>query len=218
MRSYGSIYGRYQTPAPRTRFSSEGWRDSLHRRRTADTARCRLVASWGGSTSQGLGCSPIKAVRELGSERRETVRDELSTLPQRSTKKEACFEGEHGNLRPRTNLAKCWELRGSRATVSRSASGDNAPGADDQQERPRSTKDAESSQAIRRTRASEKIWSDPCGDAGSQREQKPAGLVTRSRSLSSVRAGELRGAAPSTRGPGWADRWCTSCHANGIAR
>jgi len=31
-------------------------------------------ATWGGSTSQGLGCSPIKAVRELGSERRETVR------------------------------------------------------------------------------------------------------------------------------------------------
>ncbi len=28
----------------------------------------------GGSTSQGLGCSPMKAVRELGSERRETVR------------------------------------------------------------------------------------------------------------------------------------------------
>ena len=29
-------------------------------------------SSW--SRSQGLGCSPIKAVRELGSERRETVR------------------------------------------------------------------------------------------------------------------------------------------------
>ena len=28
----------------------------------------------GCSRSQGLGCSPIKAVRELGSERRETVR------------------------------------------------------------------------------------------------------------------------------------------------
>ena len=27
-----------------------------------------------GSRSQGLGCSPIKVVRELGSERRETVR------------------------------------------------------------------------------------------------------------------------------------------------
>jgi len=27
-----------------------------------------------GLPSQGLGCSPIKAVRELGSERRETVR------------------------------------------------------------------------------------------------------------------------------------------------
>ncbi|OTO14025.1 hypothetical protein A5882_002448, partial [Enterococcus sp. 4E1_DIV0656] len=32
------------------------------------------VASWGCSRSQGLGCSPIKAARELGSERRETVR------------------------------------------------------------------------------------------------------------------------------------------------
>ena len=28
----------------------------------------------GWSRSQGLGCSPIKVVRELGSERRETVR------------------------------------------------------------------------------------------------------------------------------------------------
>ncbi|RFT36991.1 hypothetical protein CG398_08260 [Bifidobacteriaceae bacterium NR003] len=35
--------------------------------------RCRLVASWGWSRSQGFGCSPIKAARELGSERRETV-------------------------------------------------------------------------------------------------------------------------------------------------
>ncbi|RYR03293.1 hypothetical protein Ahy_B06g082164 [Arachis hypogaea] len=35
--------------------------------------RCRLFATWGCSMFQGLGCSPIKAVRELGSERRETV-------------------------------------------------------------------------------------------------------------------------------------------------
>src|SRR4030081_1707578 len=42
------------------------------RRRLAP--RCRLVASWGWSRSQGVGCSPIKAVRELGLERRETVR------------------------------------------------------------------------------------------------------------------------------------------------
>ncbi len=41
--------------------------------------RCRLVASWGCRRSQGLGCSPIKAGRELGSERRETVRS-LSTV------------------------------------------------------------------------------------------------------------------------------------------
>nr|AOE06233.1 hypothetical protein [uncultured bacterium] len=36
--------------------------------------RCRLVTSWGWRRSQGLGCSPIKVARELGSERRETVR------------------------------------------------------------------------------------------------------------------------------------------------
>ena len=36
--------------------------------------RCRLFATWGCSMLQGLGCSPIKAVRELGSERREIVR------------------------------------------------------------------------------------------------------------------------------------------------
>ena len=43
-------------------------------RRSGLAPRCRLIASWGWKMSQGLGCSPIKAVRELGSERRETVR------------------------------------------------------------------------------------------------------------------------------------------------
>ena len=43
-------------------------------RRSGLAPRCRLIASWGCSRSQGLGCSPSKAVRELGSERRETVR------------------------------------------------------------------------------------------------------------------------------------------------
>src|ERR1043166_8118750 len=42
-------------------------------RREGLAPRCRLVASWGRSRSQGLGCSPIKAARELGLERRETV-------------------------------------------------------------------------------------------------------------------------------------------------
>src|SRR5581483_9098661 len=46
---------------------------SPHRRQGL-APRCRLVASWGRSISQGLGCSPIKAARELGLERRETVR------------------------------------------------------------------------------------------------------------------------------------------------
>ena len=43
-------------------------------RRSGLAPLCRLIASWVCSRSQGLGCSPIKAVRELGSERRETVR------------------------------------------------------------------------------------------------------------------------------------------------
>ena len=47
--------------------------NSSHRRRCL-APRCRLISSWGGSTSQGSGCSPVKEVRELGSERRETVR------------------------------------------------------------------------------------------------------------------------------------------------
>ncbi|KAK5819576.1 hypothetical protein PVK06_024589 [Gossypium arboreum] len=45
---------------------------SSHRREGL-APRCRLFATWGCSMFQGLGCSPIKAVRELGSERRETV-------------------------------------------------------------------------------------------------------------------------------------------------
>ena len=79
-------------------------------RRGGLAPRCRLIASWGCSRSQGLGCSPIKAVRELGSERRETVR-----------------------------------------------------------------------------------------------------------SLSVVGEGYLKGAVPSTRGPGWTHLWCTGCRANGTA-
>src|ERR1700759_2887964 len=43
-------------------------------RRCGLAPRCRLITSWGWSRSQGFGCSPIKVVRELGLERRETVR------------------------------------------------------------------------------------------------------------------------------------------------
>ena len=46
-------------------------KSSLRRRGLAP--RCRLITSWRGITFQGLGCSPIKVVRELGSKRRETV-------------------------------------------------------------------------------------------------------------------------------------------------
>ena len=46
---------------------------SSHRRGCL-APRCRLITSWGWSRSQGYGCSPFKVVRELGLERRETVR------------------------------------------------------------------------------------------------------------------------------------------------
>lgn len=46
---------------------------SPHRRKCL-APRCRLISSWGWSRSQGYGCSPFKEVRELGLERRETVR------------------------------------------------------------------------------------------------------------------------------------------------
>ncbi len=43
-------------------------------RRGGLAPRCRLITSWGCIRSQGVGCAAIKGVRELGSERRETVR------------------------------------------------------------------------------------------------------------------------------------------------
>ena len=56
-------------------------------RRGGLAPRCRLIASWGCIRSQGFGCSPIKAVRELGSERSETVRS-LSVV-------EMCIRDRH---------------------------------------------------------------------------------------------------------------------------
>ena len=42
-------------------------------RRSCLAPRCRLIISWNWKRLQGFGCSPIKMVRELGLERRETV-------------------------------------------------------------------------------------------------------------------------------------------------
>jgi len=39
-------------------------------RRRGSAPRCRLTVSWGWRSPQGLDCSPIKTVRELGSERK----------------------------------------------------------------------------------------------------------------------------------------------------
>lgn len=43
-------------------------------RRDRLAPRCRLIASWRWRSFQWFGCSPIKAIREMGLERRETVR------------------------------------------------------------------------------------------------------------------------------------------------
>ena len=51
---------------------------SSHRRQGL-APRCRLIASWGWSRSQGYGCSPFKAVREAEQEslKLELMTDEL---------------------------------------------------------------------------------------------------------------------------------------------
>src|ERR1043166_1906045 len=55
-------------------------------RRDGLAPRCRLLASWGWGRSQGVGCLPLKAARELGLERRETVRS-LSAARVRNLRK-----------------------------------------------------------------------------------------------------------------------------------
>jgi len=50
--------------------------ESSYRRRCS-APRCRLILSWGWRRSQGFGCSPIKKIRELGSDRGVANRKEL---------------------------------------------------------------------------------------------------------------------------------------------
>ena len=63
-------------------------RDQTVSRRFKPSSRTTLIGEqpnpWDLLQPQGFGCSPIKVVRELGSERRETVRS-LSTMDARAT-------------------------------------------------------------------------------------------------------------------------------------
>ena len=67
----------YNTPAP-MRYENylTGWRYSpiLLVKGEKYRQRCRLVLSWRWRSFQGLDCSSIKRIRELGSERRETAK------------------------------------------------------------------------------------------------------------------------------------------------
>ena len=72
--------------------------ESSHRQSSL-APRCRLILSWGCIRSQGSGCSPVKRVRELGSERRETVRS-LSDVGVRILEEE--FSSVREDLEKRT--------------------------------------------------------------------------------------------------------------------
>ena len=65
-------FTRHNTPT--LPYRKRRWRYSLHHAKSVENVRCRLITSWGWRRSQGSGCSPVKVVRELGSERRKTVR------------------------------------------------------------------------------------------------------------------------------------------------
>jgi len=58
-------------PTPPTHKASED-EDIVQTVRNNRLMRCRLDTSWRWRSFQGLGCSPIKVSRELGSNRRET--------------------------------------------------------------------------------------------------------------------------------------------------
>ncbi len=49
-------------------------------RRRSSAPRCRLTTSWGWRSSQRFGCSPIKVVRELGSDRQAFKYADVMTI------------------------------------------------------------------------------------------------------------------------------------------
>ena len=151
--------------------------------------RCRLVASWGWSRSQGLGCSPIKAARELGLERRSLrphgvirgcspahIGEILTSLPN-MTKDDA--EGRRHTPKP----------DGMEVSVPVTTSSNATRRWD----------------SLQRCKLTDPITRRPLerGWRHSLCLQKCRSNMRETvRSLSSAGVGDLRGAVPSTRGPG----------------
>jgi len=79
----------------------------------SNKSRCRLITSWGWRRSQGSGCSPVKVVRELGSERRKTVKLTVAVSLQAFCILKNIIEGL---TTVSINLAKCWKPRESQTT------------------------------------------------------------------------------------------------------
>jgi hypothetical protein len=164
-------------------------------RRQSLAPRCRLVASWGWSRSQGLGCSPIKAVRELGLERRETVNEPRCP-------KIWLYAGNSGAS---CGTSRCHVLvRGLTSTVTIQQVGDPSDRAGQSAGKARrlfggSRLVVQNPQRPYARHAQRflcmKRWSDPHGDMGSQAEQKRPGR------RSSIRIGGNRCVGPY---PPWA--------------
>src|SRR3569832_1081598 len=74
LRSGGSVWKGHRSTDKRYSGDNRLIPPKSSYRRRCLAPRCRLITSWGCSRSQGYGCSPFKEVRELGLERRETVR------------------------------------------------------------------------------------------------------------------------------------------------
>ena len=149
--------------------------------------RCRLVASWGWSRSQGLGCSPIKAARELGLERR-------SLRPHGVIR--GCPPAHIGEiLTSSPNMAKddaegrrhIPKLDGMEVSVPVTTSSDEEMGF---------TAQCKFTNLITR-RPLERGWRHSLC-----LQKCRSNMRETVRSLSSAGVGDLRGAVPSTRGPG----------------
>jgi hypothetical protein len=163
----------------------------LPHRRGGLAPRCRIVASWGCSRSQGSGCSPVKAVRDLGSERRILRRHRvidgcplaISVKPDVGLDRDRRGNTEGSRARVRLDPVTT-ESVSSRSCVS-VAQATNL--------RPRSH--ANSSQYL-------------CKDEDIVYATRNSGTNMREtvRSLSAVGVTDLRSADPSTRGPGWTYR------------
>jgi hypothetical protein len=92
-------------------------------RRRSSAPRCRLILSWGWRRSQGFGCSPIKKVRELGSDRSEddcaidarSYTGQSESLGHHEEKRDTTNHGARNEQSSRSQLTNIGEARRAKA-------------------------------------------------------------------------------------------------------